>query len=322
MPVPTSTTTVQRPDLGSLAWEYMLESSRRGFIGSAVLPIFNVMEQSADYPVIPTESLLKVPDTRRAARSGYARGDWEFTTGTYACQEYGWEEPVDDSEANLYQRFFDAEEVSVEIAVDVILRGHEKRVATLVGSTANAGGNAAVSVPWSTAATATPKDDIKTAIQSMRAISGLAPNVGVCSLKVLENVLVTDELRNYLQYTTPHLVEGLEAQRATLARYFGLSDILVGDAVEDVAAKGQATSIGDVWDDDYFSLMRVSSGEQRLREPVFGRTFLWTTDAPNIVTTEQYREEQTRSSIYRVRQNVDEAIVFTGAHYLLTGVTA
>lgn len=41
-----------------------------------------------------------------------------------------------------------------------------------------------------------------------------------------------------------------------------------------------------------------------------------------MLTTEQYREEQTRSDIYRVRQNTDECIQFTGAGYILTGVTA
>ena len=39
------------------------------------------------------------------------------------------------------------------------------------------------------------------------------------------------------------------------------------------------------------------------------------------MTAEQYREEQTRCNIYRVRQNTDECITFTGAGYILTGVT-
>jgi hypothetical protein len=36
--------------------------------------------------------------------------------------------------------------------------------------------------------------------------------------------------------------------------------------------------------------------------------------------TESYREEQTRSDIYRVRQYTDEAFVFTGAGYLLSNI--
>lgn len=322
MPRPTSGTTVQRPDLGALAWEYLSETSRLGFIGTRLMPLFDVTEKSADYPVIPLESLLKVPDTKRAPRSGYARGDWEFETGTYTCEEHGWEEPVDDVEAALYQRFFDAEEVSMEIAVDHLMRGHEKRVAAVVQNTANAIGNAAVTVEWSTPATATPKADVKAGIQAMRAASGLTPNVGVCSEKVFENVLVTTELRDYLQYTSPHLVQGREAQRQALARYFSLDDIIVGNAIEDSGQKGQAFAGADVWDDEYFNLMRVSDGAMRLREPVFGRTFLWVEDAADILVTESYREEQTRSEIIRVRHNVDEAIIFTGANYVLTNITA
>ena len=59
-----------------------------------------------------------------------------------------------------------------------------------------------------------------------------------------------------------------------------------------------------------------------LREPCLGRTFLWTADSPQNIVTEQYREEQSRSTIYRVRHSVDEAFVFTGAGYLLSNITA
>ena len=49
---------------------------------------------------------------------------------------------------------------------------------------------------------------------------------------------------------------------------------------------------------------------------------MWENDAPDIIVTEQYREEQTRSDIYRVRQYTDECIQFSGAGYIITGVTA
>ena len=65
----------------------------------------------------------------------------------------------------------------------------------------------------------------------------------------------------------------------------------------------------------------LAGGGQNLKEPCLGRTFLWEEDSPGMLTTEQYREEQTRSDIYRVRQNTDECIQFTGAGYILTGVT-
>lgn len=321
---PTSSTTVQRPELGALAYEYMLAGSRRGFIGTQVMPFFPVPEKSADYPKIPIEAVLKQPNTERTARGGYSRSDWEFETGTYACKEHGHEGPVDDSEAELYARYFDAEEVETERQTDIILRGHEQRVASALFDTSNAVGNSGVTNEWDDAANATPKADVKTAKQAMRAASGLVPNAVVMSLKVFENVMNTSELRTYLQYTSPHLVLGMEAQMDTLARYFEVDRVLVGGAVYDSANKGQAKSIADLWDDEYISLCRVATqaSARNLQDPSFGRTFLWEADSDDPVVVETYRDEPIRSTIVRARHHVDEAIVFTGANYLLTNITA
>lgn len=319
MPRPTSATTIQRPDLGVLAYEYLMDAASRGFIGTTVLPIFEVPEQSADYPKIPIESLIKLPDTKRTAKGHYQRGDWSFETGTYSCEEYGWEEPVDDVEARLYSRFFDAEAVSTEIAIDHILRGHEKRVVTLLetgGSSSNVG------TEWSTASTATPLANITTGKQAMRAAAGLEPNAIAMSKKVFENVLITSELKDAFKYTNPLEIGNMEAKRSLLAQYFGVEQILVGGAQYDAAKKGQTFSLSDLWDDEYVHLLRVSDGGQRLREPVYGRTFLWFEDAPQAVVVETYREEATRSTIVRARQHVDEAVIFSGAKYTLGNITA
>lgn len=321
MPRPTSATTLQRPDLGALAYEYMLEASQRGFIGLELLPIFEVPEQSADYPVIPIEAILKVPVTKRAPDGSYPRSGWEFETGTYSCEEYGWEERIDDAEANLYARYFDAEEVAVKRAVDILLRQQEKRISAAMFNTSNFS-NTAVSTEWSTAATCTPRADVNTGKQAMRAASGLMPNVLAMSLKVLENLLLTAEITDALKYTNPIELGGMEAQKRVLAQYFGVDRILVGNAIYDAGKKGKAMSITDLWDDEYLGLFKVSTGGKDLKEPIVGRSFLWESDSPQNLTTESYREEQTRSDVFRVRHNIDEAFVFTGAGYLLSNITA
>lgn len=322
MPRPTSATTLQRPDLGAVAYEYMMSASQSGFIGTKILPIFEVEEQSADYPKIPIEALLKLPAIRRSARGTYQRGDYEFETGTYSCEEYGWEEPVDDSELRLYKRLFDAEEVAVIRATDILLRNHEKRVASAVFNTGNITNTAAVSTEWSTASSCTPKADVKSAIAALRAATGLEPDAMAISKKVFENLLVCSELKTYLQYTSPHLMQNFEAQKKIVAQYLGLEEIVVGGAQYDSAGKNIAVSLADIWDDEYALLYKRTMNAQNLREPSLGRTFLWTADSPQIVTTETYREEQTRSNIYRVRHYVDEAFIFTGAGYLLSNITA
>jgi hypothetical protein len=299
-----------------------MEASQRGFIGLELLPIFDVPEQSADYPLIPIESLIKLQETSRAPRGSYNRSDYNFETGTYTCEEHGWEELVDDVEASLYRRYFDAEEVAVKRAVDILLRGQEARIADAVMSTGNITGTSNVATEWSTPSTATPRANVNTAKAAMRAASGLTPNVIAMSYKVFTNTMMIKEITDALQYTNPLQMGGEEAQKAILAQYFGVGKVIVGNAIKDSGKKGAAFTIADIWDDEYILLAKVSTGGPDLREPCLGRTFLWTADSPENLVTEEYREEQKRSNVYRVRQNTDECFVFTGAGYLLGNITA
>src|SRR4030067_163304 len=175
LPRPTSTTAIQRPDLGAIAYEYLIDAPNRGFICLDLLPSFEVGEQSADYPVIPFEALLKIQSTARAPRGAYARGDYEFETGTYSCKENGWEEPVDDVERKLYRRFFDAEVVAALRATDIVLRSQEARVSAKVFNPANITQTSAVTVEWDTSATCTPREGVATAKEARPAAGGPQP---------------------------------------------------------------------------------------------------------------------------------------------------
>jgi hypothetical protein len=298
----------------------MLEASRQRFVGLRALPLFEVDEQSGQYPVIPIEAMLKLPDTKRAARGAYNRGDWEFEMGNYDCEEHGWEEPVDDTEAKLYRRFFDAEQVAVMRSMDAILRNQEKRVADMLLNESNFSVND-VTNEWDDAANATPRDDVKAGANSMYQNTGLYPNVLIISKSIFDNVMKCDQVTSNIKYTTPILYEPMDVQRRLLAQFFDLDDILIGPAVYDSADKGQAASPTPIWGEEHGMLARVATRPQDLREPCLGRTFLWRTDSPANVVVEQYREEQIRSNIYRSRQYVDEAFVFTGAGYLLGNLT-
>ena len=323
MPRETSSTTLQRPDLGALAYEFFMGAAAQGFIGTRLLPVFEVADQSADYPKIPIESFLKLPEKggKRAARSAYDRDDYQFETDTYQCVEYGLEAPVDDTEARLFARYFDAEAVATARASLRLQLLYEKRVAALLFGTGTITNTAAVSTEWSTPATCTPLSAVMTAKTAMRAASGLEPNVVAMSKKVFNNLMLTTEIKNTFAYTTPVQSLSAEAKRNLLAQYFEVDEVLVAGGMYDSAKPGQSFSLADIWDDEYVGLYRVGSGGGDLRDPIVGRTFLWTADAPQMLTTEQYREEQVRSWIYRVRQYVDEAIVFAGAGYLLSNIT-
>jgi hypothetical protein len=211
--------------------------------------------------------------------------------------------------------------VAVQRAIDIILRVQEKRISALLFNTGNFS-STGVATEWSTI-TSTPYADVIAGKQSMRANGGLEPNSLIMSKKVLENLLKVTEVRTSLQYSADKQIEfmGKDAQAQMLARYFGVDRILVGDAIYDSAKKKQSFSISDIWDDEYVMLAKVSNAPDIL-DPSVGRTFVWEEDAPGMLVTEQYREEQKRSWIYRTRQHTDEEIIFANAGYLLSNITA
>jgi hypothetical protein len=316
---PTSSTTLQRPDLGELALEYMMTPANMGLMGLDILPPFPVVEKSADYPVIPKEAVLRVQNVKRAVRGNYNRSDWQFETKTYNCEERGWEELIDDAERRLYQRYFDLEMEAVNRALGVVSLAQEVDIATLLFNASTfSGATSAVTTEWSTAATATPRADVNTAIQAML----INPDSIAMSYKVFLNLVNTDELKEALKYTNPIELGGLEVQRRIVAQYFGLNNVFVSNAKKTTSKKGQSATVVDVWDDEYVLIFKRANAAS-LRDPALGRTFLWTTDSPNPLTTDQYREEQTRATIYRVRHSADEVVQFpTGAGYLLSNITA
>lgn len=314
-----ATNSVFRPELGVLAYEYSLAAARAGFIGSLVLPPFETDLQAAQYPVIPTSAMLEMQDTTRAPRSAYARGDYEFDSKGYYCREYGWEEPLDDVESHLYKRFFDAEVVATQRATLMVLRAQEKRVveATINNSSLK---NTGVIRAWTSYADADPLADINKAKDFFRYSVGLTPNALVLDVDILRHVSMCDAVMDRIKYSAPGALRG-ELTLEQLKAYFGVPNIFVSNAVYDAAAKGAKAKVATIWPRDRVMLACVSSGGQDLREPCLGRTFVWNEDSGQL-SAESYREEQTRSTIYRVRQYTDECVQFAGAGYVLTGVTA
>jgi len=312
-------TAVSRPELGAIAFEYMLEKAMTMFIGMRLMPIKRVSRQSAEYPVIPLAALLEAPDTKRADRGNYNRSDWTFDFQNYATQDHGWEEKIDDREEALYQNYFDMEEAATLRAMGIILRGHENRVKDLVYDTGTIA-NGAVGVAWTTPATATPKADVDGARDSMRNNFGVLPNKMTISYSRFNALIRTAELKDALKYTNPIEMGGFEVQKAIVAQYFGLDEILVGDAQENTAKKGQTASLGEIWTPGNVGLYAVSDGSDDMKEPVIGRTMLWEEGAPDIITTETYRDESVRADIVRIRNDVDEVYQYEGAGYILTGI--
>lgn len=318
MPTPANSTAVLRPELAVCAYEYVLGADV--FIGPKVLPVFETDIDSGEYPVIPVESLLSLPETVRKAGSAYSRDDFVYETDDFVCKEHGFEEPVDDSHSRKLSRYFDVELVATQRCMDKILRAQEKRTADMLYNESTFTPHN-VTAKWNDAAASDPLADVNAGKEAIEDLTGISPNTLVINKQQFRALGLCEAVIDRIKFTNPNVQRGqLPAQ--LLAQYFDVEQVLVAGGVYNSANKGLAASIAKIWSSSYAMLCISSHGGMDLKEPSLGRTFLWTQDSPTPVVVESYREEQIRSNVIRARQNTAEKLTMAAAGYLLKGVIA
>ena len=313
MPRPTSGTTIQRPDLASLATEVM--EKQELFVGLKAAPLFRVPNQSADYPTYPKEAGLNIPDTKRGSEGEYNFIHWRFETDSYSCVENGISEAVDDVEVKLYARYFDAEVVAAKRVAATILRGQEKRILDAIQAET---ADMTITHEWDDATNAVPLSDINTGKNTVIGLTGTEPNVLLIANTTFQDLGKAAEIIDRIKYTHPGVKVG-ELTRQILAEYFGLQEVLVSIAQYNSAKEGQDATLAYMWSEEYAALMCVQSG-QDLSEPSYMRTFLWTGDSPENLVMESYYDDEKRGNVVRGRQYTDEEIIWSGAIYMYENV--
>lgn len=330
MPTPTPSTSLAtlRPDLAEFT-QFNLVAARQGFIGNLAAPVIDVALQADSPGKIPLEQLLQGGDgteTHRASGAGYARGNFTFTNFSYATQEHGWEETLDDREVKRYRHLIDAERVAVDRATHRVLLNAEKRVADSIFNTTTWNGAAlttAVGTVWTDHAGADPIANVEAAVKKVRENSGLMANALVLSWDRFRDLRQCDKVIEAIVSSgagDPAKASDINAQM--LARVFDLDMVLVGGAIRNTAAKGLARSLSSVWNATMAMVCRVAvTGD--IREPCIARTFHWSEDGSTPGgTVEEYRDETVRGRVIRVRHDVDEVVMYAEAGHLLTAVAA
>jgi hypothetical protein len=321
MPAPTSSLATLRPDIASSFEAFDLAAEKEGYIARKVFPTVDVASQAGTFGRIPLAQLLQQRDTRRAPGSGYARGNFTFETGTYSCKEHGAEEPIDDREAKMYAEYFDSEVIAASRAYNAVLRNAEARVASAVFNTTTWNGAAlttSVGVGWSTIATAVPLTNVEAAVQRVYDNSGLWPNALIINRRVFRNLRNTVQVIDRIASSGAGdrtLASDITVQQ--LAQAFDLDYIIVAGGSQNTAIEGQAATPAQIWGNGFAMVCRVAVGSD-FREPCIGRTFHWSEDGSGVDGAfETYRDEVVRANVVRVRQDLDEVVLYPQAGHLL-----
>jgi hypothetical protein len=326
MASPSNSLSTLRPDLSGSFMEFDIEMDNAGLVGTRVLTPVEVMKPTGTFGILPVEEMLKVRNTRRAPGAGYSRGEFKFETTTFACEEHGAEEAVDDKEAEMYSEYFVAEQIAAMRARRAVLSNYEARVAAAVFNTSTWTGSTLftnVSTEWSNASSGVPVTDVLTAGNKVYENSGFYPNALVINRRVYRNLKNNAQVLDRIASAgAGSSIKAADVSVEMLAQVFDLDYVIVAGASKNSANEGQAATLAAFWDNEYAMVCRVATSSD-IKEPCIGRTFHWSGDGSSIGgTAEQYREEQTRSNIIRVRHDVDELIIMANAGHLLGNITA
>ena len=323
MATPSSSLATLRPDLAASFESFDLEAEMAGYIARQVFPTVEVASQAGNFGKIPLDQLLQNRDTKRAPGSGYARGKFKFAPATYACEEHGAEEPIDDREAAMYADYFDHELVAAQRSRAPVLRNAEQRVADIVFGSTWTGGGASLTtdisaLPWATIATAKPLDNVEAAVQKVYDNSGLWANALVINRKVFRNLRNCAQVIDRIASSgagSRTLASDITAQM--LSEAFDLPYIIVAGGSKNTANEGQTATPAQIWSSTYAMVCKIATGSD-FREPCIGRTFHWNGDGSDIdATFETYRDETIRGDVVRHRHDVDEVMLYAQAGHLL-----
>lgn len=323
-PSPQVTLTTLRPDLQPFFdINYDLLASQ--FVGLQVFPVTETGVQSGIYPEIPLGEQLRHTQTgARTNGAGYWRDVASFTTGSFATQEYGFEELVDYRAARQYANYLQAELFAVQRSLNKLLTRQEMRIAAKFDTTAYtaAGMVQAKSAGQWDAAGSKPLDDVEAAVRKVYDASGIWPNALVISQKTFRSLRLNAQVQDAIRAAGagfPTRAEDVTTQM--LSAVFALPKIIVGGGSKNTAAPGATPAISQIWPNN--AIVAVVAETQDFSEPCVGRSFHWGEDGSMVRgAVESYEEPQNRATVVRCRHDVDEKLLYLKlACMILTVVT-
>lgn len=316
---------IPRADLGAAIWEYNPSDEAIIMIADLVLPGIDVGQKSATIPTFVRENMLKDEVGVRAPAAGFARTQFGLDEVSYNAREHGLEQPIDNVLAMILEEDqFDSEMAATRTLMNKINISREIRVAGKIFNTTTwTGAQLTTDVsakPWSDATNALPINDVESAKQKVRDLTGFYANALIINYKTWVNLSLAAQLVDRLGLAHNQALNGSLLNLETLAMVLGVSRVYVGAQAFDKADEGQAFVADDIWSTGFAMVAWIPQGENlTIEQATIGRSFFWskmnTKEEKFVIET--YDENNTDSHIVRARQFVDEKIIDASYGHLL-----
>jgi len=303
-----------RQDIADVLQENALGEGQ--FVGEEIMPILPVGAKSGQFAKLAFAGVkTKAVDDKRASTGNYNEVTHEVSTDTYTCLKRGLVEPVDDDDAKVLGKYFDAEVSAADHCRYYLRLNREARIAAIAFSTTvMAGYTSAVTTPWATIATCTPVADVILAkeklILNLNGMVGAGSRIiGVGNLTARRFLVSSTDIKGRV-YAGGN-VQSADITDEQLARVLGLDAVYFS---------GLKRGGSDIWNADRFGVYLTSTSGQLRSVPHFGRVMLWRDSTPTDMMVETYREEARESDMVRVKHNSVEKLLTARAGYLFTNI--
>lgn len=287
-----------------------------GYIAEDCVPIIPVKLETSKY-FIYDKTRFDAPKALRAEQADYGRVNWQPTTGTYSCNEYGLEHLIDDRERQNAIEPLNLDVDGTEIVTDMILNDREQRVSTLLTTSgsythSNTTNLSGLATAWDQPGTSDPIKDVAiTAREAIRANSGVYPNTVILGAKVASNLEQHPVIMDRLKYNAQGgvAVSYLDA----LAKIFKVDKIIVGVALKRTSNENQTDALGDIWGNNV--IVAYINPRPAIKQPTLAYMFQ---SRPRMI--EKYREDKKKSDVIRCSEVTAEQMIADSCGYLYQNV--
>jgi hypothetical protein len=210
------------------------KQSGASFVASRLFPGVGVQKASDVFYKWAKKSFLEAYAKPRAPSSETAGGSMSFTTDNYSCKVYGFHFDIDDQVRANADSQLTLDAAATEMVMGALLREKERLFLAnffkssvwgtdWTGKSSNPSTNEFLQ--WD-AANSTPRKNIEAAKTTVLAATGVEPNTLLLGRQVYAALLTNADIKDQFKYTSADSIN-----ESMIARYFGVQNVLVGDAV-------------------------------------------------------------------------------------------
>ncbi len=288
------------------------------YIGERLVMPVPVTKKTDKFAIYPQRERFEYPVDLIGERAQANEISESRSSDTYSLLDYGYQNYLSQDTLDNQDPAFDERVDLIEAINEGIAFRRELRLATLLTTAANyASGNTTTlsgSNQWDSSTGGNPIKDIQNGIAALWNGPGATNIVGFCSLEVFNVLSRHPALLDIQKYTTNGLLN-----RAQIANYLGLTDLLIGAARKQTANEGQTASYSRIWGLD-FGIVRVAQRPSK-RMASFASLFRSVEDP---VTTEWFDATAGKKGGHyaKVAVSEDAKIVASNTGYIIKAATS